>query len=150
MAVNELLQRAIERFWDTIPQVWVRVRNNARANAAQDFNIPLVQFHILRHIHKGIHSVAELAECQQISRPAISQAVDQLVERGLVTRREDPVDRRYVHLELTGEGSSLISAVFGKNRQWMAEKMANLSPEELETIIRATDILKNTFIPLEE
>jgi DNA-binding MarR family transcriptional regulator len=150
MAADELLQRAIERIWDTVPPVWGRVRGNARANAITDYSLTLVQFHILRHIRKGAHTVSELAERQQISRPAISHAVDQLVEKDLVTRQDDPHDRRYVQLNLTENGSQLLSSVFGKNRQWMAAKMAGLSPEELEILIRALSILKDTFDTVED
>ena len=143
--MNEQLQCAIERFWDTIPPVWGAVRGVARNNAVQDHHLSLVQFHILRHIRYGARSVSDLAERQQISRPAISQALDQLVERGLVSRKEDPDDRRFVQLDLTESGDTLLNDVFGKNRQWMAVKMARLSPEELEAVIRAMDILKKTF-----
>lgn len=145
MATEDLLLRTIDRFWETVPVVWGRVRSNVRANAIKDFNITLIQFHILRHIRHGAHSVADLAERQQISRPAISQAVNQLVENRLITRQQNIHDRRYVHLDLTDEGNRLLNDVFGKSRLWMGERMISLSPEELETLIRAMTILKNTF-----
>jgi DNA-binding MarR family transcriptional regulator len=145
MANDALLQKTIERFWDTVPPVWGYVRGNARCNAIQDFNLTLVQFHILRHIRHGIRSVGELAEKQQISRPAISQAVGILVEKGLVVRQQDTQDRRYVQLTLTESGNGLLNTVFSKNRHWMAEKMASLKKDELETIIAAMKILKTTF-----
>ncbi len=145
MTADDLLQQTIERFWDTVPPVWGHVRGNARSNAIKDFNLTLIQFHILRHIRHGIHSVGELAEKQQISRPAVSQAVDMLVEKGLVARQQDKQDRRFLQLALTENGSSLLNAVFSKNRRWMAEKMASLKPDELETIIAAMIILKRTF-----
>ena len=103
------------------------------------------QFHVLRHIRKGAGSVSELAEVRQISRPAISQAVEGLVERGLISRRQDTVDRRHVHLTLTPEGNEMLNTIFQKNRAWMEEKMAALSPEELEKISHALSLLKATF-----
>jgi DNA-binding MarR family transcriptional regulator len=145
MATNELLQSAIDRFWDTVPPVWGRVRENARSNAICDFRISLIQFHILRHIRHGAHSVSDLADRLQISRPAISQAVDTLVEKELVTRRQNKGDRRFVQLELTESGNHLINTIFSQNRLWMGEKMSALSPNELETIICAMTILKSTF-----
>jgi DNA-binding MarR family transcriptional regulator len=145
MVTDDLLQRAIERFWDTVPPVWGRVRGMTRSNAEQDYSLTLVQFHCLRHIHRGAQTVSILAERQQISRPAASLAVEQLVGKELVTRADDPDDRRFVKLELTVEGAALLDAVFGKSRRWMAEKMAGLSSEELETIICAMEILKKTF-----
>lgn len=145
----QLLQRVIEEFWDTVPPVWGRVRSNVRANAVHDLNVTLVQFHILRHIRHGVHSTAELAERLQISRPAVSQAVDLLVQKGYLRRATDPSDRRYVRLDLTAEGAGLMDALYAKNRAWMAEKMRDLSTEELLQLSQALAILKKVFDPVE-
>lgn len=145
MTSEKLLQKTVDQFWDTIPPVWGRVRGVARANATQVFNLTLIQFHILRHIHKGAHSVVELADRQQISRPAISKAVETLVEKGLVSRITDETDRRYVRLELTESGDHLLADLFVRNRQWMVKKMEMLSDDELEKIIDTMNILKKTF-----
>jgi DNA-binding MarR family transcriptional regulator len=91
--------------------------------------------------------VGELAEEQQISRPAVSQIVQILVEKGLVIRQTDAHDRRYVHLEITQSAAELLEAVYGKNRRWMAEKMASLNEEQLKTIQAAMEMLKKTFDP---
>ncbi len=147
MASTENLQKTIERFWDTIPRVWGIVRCVARKNATQYFDLTLIQFDILRHIRRGAHSAAELAERQQISRPAISQALDLLVEKGLVTRSPGSTDRRYVRLELTGSGERLIAELYTTNRAWMAEKLSVLSDPELETVIDAMQILKKALDP---
>jgi DNA-binding MarR family transcriptional regulator len=145
MTNEEILYETIDRFWDTFPRVWGRIRTNVRTNAIIGFDISPVQFHLLRHIHSGAHSIGELAERQQISRPATSQAVDILVAKGLVTREQATDDRRYVQLTMTERGNDLLNSVFTKNRQWMAEKMTGLSQNELETIIEGLNYLKNAF-----
>ncbi len=145
MASDELLQQAIDKFWETVPMIWGQVRNKVRMYGIAGLNITPIQFHILRHMRRGACSVGELAEYQQISRPAISQAVDQMVEEGLITRQQRPHDRRFVQLTMTERGTHLLNSVFSKNRQWMAKKMAGLDPEELETIIKALTYLKKTF-----
>jgi DNA-binding MarR family transcriptional regulator len=142
---KELLQRTIEKFWETIPPTWNRIRGNVRAIASEQFGISVEQFHILRHIRKGCRSASELAEIQQISRPAISQALDVLVDKGLISRTESPKDRRFVQLELTASGNELLNAIFEKNRAWMAEKMAGLTPEEQQGVVAALELLKKTF-----
>jgi DNA-binding MarR family transcriptional regulator len=142
---EETLQQIIERLWETFPPVWEGIRRNLRAIATDQFNISVEQFHILRHIRKGQKSVSELAEIKQISRPAISQAVEVLVEKGLITRKQSKGDRRYVELELTDQGKDLLNAIFDENRKWMMEKMAALSPEEAASITRGLDILKRTL-----
>lgn len=142
---EEVLQRAIDRFWETFPPVWNRVRGNLRSIATENFDISVEQFHILRHIRKGICSVSELAAVKQISRPAISQAVDLLVDKGLITRQQSAEDRRFVQLALTESGDDLLNTIFQKNREWMTEKMASLNAKELDDITRAMEIIKIMF-----
>ena len=143
-----LITKVIDRFWETIPPVWGRIRGNVRGIAMENYNLTVEQFHILRHIYKGSHSASEIADAQQISRSAISQALDLLVEKKLVTRCEQAEDRRYVQLELTESGNAMIKAIFKKNRSWMTEKMSALNPEELNNVLTAMEILKKTFDPL--
>lgn len=142
---EEARQKAIDRFWETIPYMWNQVKANLRSLAAQNFDISVEQFHILRHIRRGIASVSELAEVKQISRPAISQAVDILVEKGLISRQQDAADRRHVNLTLTPAGDDLLNQIFRENRVWMNRKMASLGEEELDQISAALEILKATF-----
>ncbi|MGD0879546.1 MAG: MarR family transcriptional regulator [Anaerolineales bacterium] len=144
-ATERLLPAAIEAFWSTIPPVWNRVKGNVRAIALEHYDISVEQFHILRHIRKGFTSVSELAEVKQISRSAISQAVDILVERGLICRRQNALDRRNIPLELTESGNSLLDTIWEKNRGWMKNRMASLTERDLKTITCAMEILNNTF-----
>ena len=143
------LQTAIDQFWATIPPVWNRIKGNIRSIAEENYGISVEQFHILRHIRRGLGSVSELAEVKQISRSAISQAVDLLVERGLICRLQNAQDRRNIPLELTEAGNSLLDTISEKNRAWMGTRMADLTPEELETLSAAMGILGRTFIDAE-
>jgi DNA-binding MarR family transcriptional regulator len=143
---DDLVKQAIDRFWETIPPVWNAVRGNVRETAARDFSITVEQFHILRHVNKGVCSISELAQVKQISRPAISQAVDILVNEGLLTRQQNSQDRRFVQLALTDAGASLLAAIFDSSRRWMDAKLQALPEEELLTIIRGMDSLRSTFI----
>ena len=136
---------AIEAFWGTIPSVWNRIKGNIRSIAVEHYDISVEQFHILRHIRKGLTSVSELAQVKQISRSAISQAVDVLVERGLICRMQNALDRRNIPLELTRAGDELLDTISEKNRAWMGAQMAALTVQELDTLTCAMEILSKTF-----
>ncbi len=139
------LQMAIERFWEAIPPTWHRVRRQVNLVTVEQFDITVEQFHILRHMRKGASSVSDLADVKQISRSAISQALDALVEKGLITRQQDCHDRRYVKLTLTPVGQDLIQAIFKENRAWMSARLAGLNTEELATIARSLELLKKAL-----
>lgn len=145
-AQEEMIQQAIERFWETFPPVWDLIRAHVRSIAFEQFNISVAQFQILRLIRRGRASVSELAEIKQISRSAISQAVDILVGRGLIIRHQNSEDRRCYKLLLTDEGSELLSNIYKQNRVWMSEKMISVSSDESLLIMQGLDILKRSFI----
>jgi len=146
MAVLEhFLEHSVDSVLETLPPVWDRIRSNLRAAATQGFGISLEQFHILRHIRMGYCHVGDLADKKQISRSAVSQAVDVLARKGLVTRSRESDDRRLVRLELTPYASGAMDANFRENRDWMKKKMGFLSPEEMETIKNAMETLKKVF-----
>ena len=147
MTTYERLQgRAIDRFWETVPSLWNTVRSHIRATATAKFDITVEQFHVLRYVRKGTESMSELATAKNISRPAISQAVEVLVKKGLLTRVQSVQDRRYVELALTDAGNNLLDTVFKETREWMKERMQTLTADELETIAKAMEAMKKMLI----
>jgi DNA-binding MarR family transcriptional regulator len=137
-----LYEDAIDRFWETVPPLWNFVRSHIRATSTTQFDITVEQFHVLRHVRRGIRSMSELATAKNISRPAISQAVDVLVHKGLLTRVQSTQDRRYVELALTEDGNHLLDTVFKETRGWMKERMQALTAQELKIIAEAMEIMK--------
>ena len=142
---DEALQQTIDGFWEAIPPVWNTVRSRVRSAATQEFDITVEQFHLLRHIRKGAHSVSELAQVGRISRPAISQAVDALVNKGLVSRTQGSDDRRYVQVELTRDGAALLNAIFDQAREWMKTRLSSLKADDLQKVLSGLALLKEAF-----
>jgi len=148
---EENLRQTIDQFWETVPMVWNQIRSHVRTIAAEQFDISVGQFHVLRHIHKGLTSVRDIADARQTSRPCVSQEADALFEKGLITRRQEADDRRFVHLALTPEGEGLLIQIFQQNRIWMMERMASISVEDLELITEGLARLKSAFAaPIEK
>ncbi len=141
-ASEHLRNQVIDRFWETVPPLWNFVRSHIRATATENFGITVEQFHVLRHVRKGTDSMSELAMARDISRPAISQAVEVLVKKGLLKRTQSTQDRRYVELSLTDSGNALLDAVFKETHEWMKARMSGLKADELETISKAMEVMK--------
>jgi DNA-binding MarR family transcriptional regulator len=147
---KDLIPLTIDAFWGSVPPIWNQIKKNIRSIASDQFEISIGQFHILRHIRKGTTSVSELAEVKQISRSAISQAVEVLVARGLIRRTQNSNDRRNIPLELTDSGNELLDKIFKTNRAWMKDHLKTLSEQELKTITAAMNILNKTFLETPE
>ena len=57
----------------------------------------------------GPHTVRGLAEALNISKPAVTRAVDKLASLDLVKRKRDEKDRRNVFIQRTVKGSVFLS-----------------------------------------
>jgi DNA-binding MarR family transcriptional regulator len=63
------------------------------------------QCHTILEIAKaGIISINDLTNILKINKSATSRTVDELLNKGYVTRQQDPDDRRYVKIQLTDDG----------------------------------------------
>jgi len=146
-AKDRELRSTVDAILDALPPVWDRIRSNLRAAATSKFGITLDQFHTLRHIRKGFQSVGELSAKRQVSKAAASQSVEILVRKGLVTRRQEGPDRRFVLLELTPYAKQVLDANYEDNRAWVAERMSSLTVAQLVEVGRAMATLKELFVP---
>ena len=77
-----------------------------------------------------------LASALGIERSTMVAVINMLEDRGLVSRKESPVDRRSYILSLTGRGSELLGIVNNKVRHHEAVITAVLDEQEKETLIR--------------
>lgn len=141
ITLDKALEVAIDRFWETIPPLWSSIRAHIRSVAVEHYGVSEEQFHVLRHVRRGVGSVSELAAVKNISRPAISQAVDILVSKGLLTRTQSMQDRRFVRLELTPQGNALLDEVIKETRAWMKSRLELLDIDELQNVQQAMSSL---------
>jgi DNA-binding MarR family transcriptional regulator/catechol 2,3-dioxygenase-like lactoylglutathione lyase family enzyme len=69
-----------------------------------------------------------------VSKQAVSQAIDVLVNRGYVDRSPDPSDRRRITLELTERGHEVVAAVWRGTEAIDRQLEARVSPEGVEAM----------------
>lgn len=77
----------------------------------------------------------DLSRLTGLSPGAVSRMVDRLVDRGFVERRQNPHDRRQVHLVRTDAWQDEIETVVEPRRQVMREALASLSPDGRAAVI---------------
>ena len=145
MAKQAVIPDVIDRFWESVPSAWHRTRAVIRGAAAEKYHLTVEQFQVLRRIRKGATSVSALAEASQTSRSAVSKAVDALVRRGLVSRSQDPEDRRNVPLALTDEGQRIMAGIYNETEQWLSVRFERLTPEERAVLLEGLDFLRKAF-----
>ncbi len=89
---------------------------------------------------------SELAEALSIEGPTLVRLLDQLCAVGLVTRREDPTDRRAKVLNLTGAGKEAVATIEAELVELRATVLAKVSPADLEASLRVFKAIQS-FVP---
>jgi DNA-binding MarR family transcriptional regulator len=84
----------------------------------------------------------ELAEYEKVQPPSMTRVIAVLEERSLVRRSPHPTDRRQVILTVTDEGRSLVDRVRRRKEAWLAQRMQELSAEEVAILRAAAPILE--------
>ena len=87
-------------------------------------------------LHKGPLPVNTLGPKVWLTPGSISVAVDRLVKKGLVSRKDHPRDRRVRQVELTAKGRTLITRGFKEHAAAMETVVRVLSKNERLTLLR--------------
>ena len=87
-------------------------------------------------LHKGPLPVNTVGPKVWLTPGSISVAVDRLVKKGLVSRKDHPRDRRVRQVELTAKGRALITRGFREHAAAMETVVGILSKNERLTLLR--------------
>ena len=90
----------------------------------------------------GALTPRELADTERVQPPTMTKIVGKLEERGLVARTPHPTDRRQVILAATEEGRAVYAQFEKARNEWLALQLAELTPDERDTLERAAQILR--------
>jgi DNA-binding MarR family transcriptional regulator len=92
--------------------------------------------------HTGPIPLGELADIERVAPPSMTRIAAGLEERGLVARTVDASDRRVARVEITDAGRELIAETRTRRDAFLASRLAALSPEDQETLVRALPLLE--------
>lgn len=101
----------------------------------------------------ALRTIADSEECRTgdighilaIKGPAVTSLLDSLEREGLVARAPSPIDKRVVHLRITDRGSEELERAEAYRRQVMREKLAGISDDDIESLIRIQGELVKSF-----
>lgn len=114
----------------------LRRANVGTFNAVADLDLSFTQIKALCALDADgdERSVGALAESLGSSLPAMSRAVDGLFERGLVSREEDPDDRRMKRVRLTPAGREIPAALSEGRLSALQELIDSFAEEEAQAL----------------
>ncbi|MDP2931865.1 MAG: MarR family transcriptional regulator [Chloroflexota bacterium] len=84
----------------------------------------------------GVTNFRKLASALGVTPPNVTGIIDRLVEQGLVSREENPENRRELLLQTTEEGKALVARLRESGVSRTSGILAQLSLEELAALAR--------------
>lgn len=81
---------------------------------AEKHGLTNMQLYAMNAIHHGQTTMARVAHSLHCDASNVTGIIDRLVAQGLVTRQEDPEDRRTKVLQLTDKGRDLFQTIAGE------------------------------------
>lgn len=111
-----------------------------------DSNLSFAQVGIMMALQRHEPcSQRELADDLDISRSAVTQMLEGLIENGFVYRQDDPNDRRISKLALSASGTQMVRELDKLRKQFFGRLTRDLSDEELIHFISLNQKIINTL-----
>jgi DNA-binding MarR family transcriptional regulator len=90
---------------------------------------------------KGPLTLGELAGYENVQPPSITRIVGNLEAAALVERTTAVSDRRVSLVQVTEAGRTELGLIRSQRNAWLAERLAQLSPDDLERLAAALPVL---------
>ena len=119
---------------DTLRAPLLRVARRLRQEA-QRAGVSALDALVLGQIKRkpGV-GVCDLADAEQMSRPAMSSHVKRLEAAGWIARAACADDGRRTGLEITEDGAAQLDLIRQRRNDWLAARLAKLTPEAREAL----------------
>jgi DNA-binding MarR family transcriptional regulator len=126
-------------------RLWLRlftckevIESEVRRRLRDSFDVTLPRFDLMAQLYRApkAMTLGELSQRMMVSNGNVTGLVDRLLEQGLVSRRPSPKDRRAQLVSLTVEGRRFFRAMARANGDWIADMLADLSADDIETLMR--------------
>lgn len=111
---------------------WSGIRPVLRRMLEAD--LTLAELIVLHAVNRESLTIAQVAETLYVTHSAASRAADRLVQAGLITRRENPADRRQKLLALAPLGAALLDEVEELRAQRIKRVVSTLAETERDAL----------------
>ena len=118
-----------------------RTARRLRQEAGDDLS-PSLSASLATIDRHGPLTPSRLAELERIKRPTATRVLRRLEEDGLVGRVTDPTDGRVALVSTTAAGRALLKRLRSRKNAYLARRLRELPPEDVEVLDRAADVLE--------
>jgi DNA-binding MarR family transcriptional regulator len=119
-----------------------RALHQHAADAWMDLDLTVPQLKTLFFIDRqGTTNTKKIAEEFGVTSSNMTGIIDRLVKQKLVSRQENPADRRMHELRVTEQGRNMLTGLREKSIKTMSGVLYHMSEEDLATLARGLSLL---------
>jgi DNA-binding MarR family transcriptional regulator len=142
MTVNP--EEAASELLEVVPMVMREIRSMMRSQGSSDLTVP--QFRTLAFVNRNQGSpLCKVADHMGLTSASASTLVDGLIKRGMMTREDQPDNRRRVRLVVTSRGKAILETSRRGTMTILAKKLSSVSADNREVIVKAMETLRSVF-----
>ena len=140
MEKAELISEAIE-----LQRRLTQLLGRQAIDVWMNLNLTIAQLKSLFFIaSEGSTNLRRVASALGVTPSNITGIVDRLVEQGLVSRQENPEDRRMFELRATDKGKMLLTNLWERRTGYISEILARMNTQQLFTLVQGLSSLVST------
>lgn len=120
----------------TASRVLLAVTARSLEELEETVTVPQLRTLVVLDSHGEIN-LNRLASILEVNSSSAMRMVDRLLALGLVSRRENPDNRRHTLIALTPDGASVVRRVTARRRREIKKLVARMAERDSETLVRA-------------
>src|SRR5262245_32929360 len=126
------------RLWLRLFTCKTLIEGEVRRRLRDNFDVTFPRFDLMAQLDRAPNgmTLGQLSERMMVSNGNVTGLVERLVSHGLLDRRPSASDRRVQIVSLTADGRRAFRAMARANADWIADIFADLSADDIETLMR--------------
>lgn len=138
MSTPRVLPETVQLLFQLAPRL-TRLENALLKELPQPLTFR--QYRFLLRVAEGSSTLTELRTPSTLSLAAVSESVDLLVQRGLLARAVDPLDRRAIAISITPNGRRALSDATSVLDRLGSELVEEIGVEDAERLRDVLDLI---------
>ena len=135
------------RLWLRMISCSMKMESILSQRLRKEFKTSMARFDVMSQLERfpdGL-TMSELSRRLIVSNGAITGLVDKLAEAGLVSRREDPKDRRSTIVRLTRKGRDNFLRMARRHEEWVVSILGELSSQAQSELLQNLTLLQRNI-----
>ena len=125
----------------------VKLHESMLKSVCEEYNLTLIEAKVISFLHNnpGRDTAADIAELRMLQKSNVSQAVEILFQKSMISREQDKSDRRKIHLSLTPKAYPITVSIDKISKKFHEKIFMGLSENEFETFVAINEKIKENI-----